>query len=94
MQRAEDNLVRAEKPSREPDYVPSYGSAYWFNELIYMSGATGVIVKMGLNEDTGLFHVMTTDGKYGRPFNPDIKAKYEEWVYETFEKHLTGVADE
>jgi len=37
----EDSKV-AVKPDRTPDYVTTYGSAYWWQEMVYV-GATGEV---------------------------------------------------
>ena len=65
------------KPDRYPDYVASYGSAYWWVEMVYMS-ADGLVARIMLNEDTGKFHVVKHDGERGKEFNDDINSSDED----------------
>lgn len=77
------------KPDRYPDYVASYGSAFWFAEMIY-AGATGSVMKMMYDEDRGKLVALNSNGEPFRDFNPEIQVKRDQWWYDTFEKHVLG----
>lgn len=77
-------------PDRAPDFVTSYGSAYWWHEMIYI-GAHGDKGKL-LIEENKLYCIIPRS--FGltqkKPMNPSLMDAYTAWWYETFEQHFFG----
>ena len=81
-------------PDRSPDYVAPYGSAFWYAEMLYMNALDSRIIRMQLNEDTGKFHVVKSDGTRGKQFIDDVKTRYDQWLFDTFESKFFGSQDD
>lgn len=80
------------KPDRPPDFVTHYGSAFWWAELVYQ-GADGYLAKICVDQNDGSFFILRLrkwDSSFRANLAPAIKQKYDEWLYEVFEKHLAG----
>ena len=78
------------KPDRPPDHVTSYGSVFWWHEMIYMP-ATGGILAVGIEEDTGKLHVLGPDGIKLRLLAPNIKELYDYWLFGAMEEAMLKV---
>lgn len=73
------------KPDRLPDHIESYGSAYWWQEMVYVGG-NGHIAKMRYDGDNSkLYMIGGGDGKMDRAFADNIRDKYTYWLYGAFE---------
>jgi hypothetical protein len=79
------------KPTRHPDYVTPYGSAYWWNEMIYMSPTESAVYKMRYNEDNGELYQCGHDGLPIRQFAYNIKNMYNYWLYGALEEAMLEV---
>jgi len=74
-----------EKPSRLPDHVETYGSAFWWQEMVYVGG-TGFVAKMRYDgENNKLYMVGGGDNKMDRAFADSIRDAYTYWLYGAFE---------
>jgi hypothetical protein len=76
------------RPDRLPDHVTHYGSAFWWNEMVYMGG-DGSLGSMKIDEDTGKLMLHYNGGRV-RELSPDVVQKRNEWWYQTFERHVIG----
>lgn len=84
----ESNKV-AVKPARFPDFVTNYGSAYWWQEMIYM-GATGEVGNIVMKEgQLFLFRPKAYSGQKIR-LSPMINEAYNKWWYDVFESKFFG----
>jgi hypothetical protein len=78
----------AVKPNREPDYVASYGSMFWWHEMVYISGLGEGRMKLKYDGDSGVLYA----GK--KALAPDMAEKYRYWLYGAFEEAILNAGDE
>jgi hypothetical protein len=76
-----------DKPSRGPDYVTSYGSAFWWEEMIYQA-AFGEIKKMSISGDDG--KLIIKDNDKPRVLSDAIQREYAKWWHDVFESKILG----
>ena len=62
--------------------------------MIYMHPMSGLFFKIVMNEDTGKFYAKGNEFMKDLEFNPDVKEKYNQWWYETFESKFLGESDD
>lgn len=77
-------------PSRSPDYVTEYGSAFWWEELIY-KGASGTIRSIIINRDTGELSAKNSENTL--KLHLRFKVIYDKWLSDRFEKICLGDSD-
>jgi hypothetical protein len=85
----EDSKV-AVKPDRTPDYVTTYGSAYWWQEMVYV-GATGEVGRILIEEDIVYLMRNRSFGVTQKvQMNPTVRDIYNKWWYDIFESKFLG----
>ena len=80
------------KPDRSPDHVTTYGSAFWWDELVYMS-ATGTLRQIMLEAETGNMVLSKPNDSSVAALgvlHPRYKELYDKWLIESFETNLFG----
>ena len=80
------------KPDRMPDHITTYGSMFYWHEMIYV-GATGQTAKIIIGEDGQLW----ITGLYSTPhtkLNPRIKDAYNYWLYGAMEDAILTASEE
>lgn len=75
-----------DKPSRLPDYVTDYGSAFWWEEMVYMS-ATGSV--RGISVVNNRLELSDNLGRH-TVLSQNIKDVYDKWWYDIFESKFLG----
>ena len=80
------------KPDREPDHVTSYGSAYWWQEMVYL-GATGHLAKMVFDGELGALFILYEDGSHGKVLATNISDVYRYWLYGAFEDAVLSAGE-
>ena len=88
-----EDMEAVAKPDYSPDYVTTYGSAYWWVLMVRMD-AVGGFQRIAIDQETGDFYIVLSNEKK-KAFNSNIKQQYDKWLYETFESKFMGnVSDE
>lgn len=76
-----------EKPTRGPDFMFSYGSAFWWEEMVYLS-AIGLWSNIHRDQDSGALYVVQSGQRI--MFAPRVQEEHDKWWYETFESKFLG----
>lgn len=61
--------------------------------MIRMDGMGGY-QRIVVNQETGELGIPDKEGKFGKAFSRNISEQYNNWWYETFERHLVEDKDD
>ena len=86
-------METVELPTRPPDYIAPYGSAYWWREMIY-KGATGTVARIQIDEFDEQMYLLDHNGKKTKMLAPNIKDLYNYWLFGAMEEAMLNVGND
>ena len=95
------------KPTRHPDYITSHGSAFWFDEMLWM-GVDSILYPIVEDVDSGMLMLMRPHPAFcgvcencdsnkvclQNVFSSHIQEAKSKWWHDMFEDKFLGDKDE